>query len=624
MSPPAGAEPAPGSGPRAGSGLPVWDRAALLAANLEAVGARFPGLARILEASPAEGLEADLTPSGDPTARLAGGPWLHSTRSPRAEARRLASACLSRGEDCAVLLGFGLGYQAEACLEAGAERILVVEAEAGMLKAALGLRDLSALLGDERLGFMVGGEPEALIGALELSGAAKAGILALRAAEQYREDWYGRAAAAARRWLAKTSINENTLRRFGRLWVRNLARSIGHIAEARGVSELEGAFAGIPALVLAAGPSLDLVLPHVREISRRALIVCVDTALRSILRVGIEPDFLVVVDPQYWNWRHVADLESPGSFLVSESAAWPAVFRRRSRSLFLGGSLFPLGRAIESLSGIRGSLGAGGSVATSAWDLARLMGCPEIWMAGLDLGFPGGSTHAGASLFEQRSLATGRRLRPGSTSLAAALLDSRCFKAASNEGGEVLTDERMSLYAWWFESRLARSDSPTTFSLCPGGLAIPGMICGPVEELLARPVLRPRIDQSLDCLALWQAPASAEGKGEEGLVSLLAALEAIARAAETAHAAAREAAARNAAGLGDLGDLLELLDRSDALILASAAKDVAGFLMPPMSRLLARRARDLKESLEQSAAVYASVAESARYHLEVLGEGRPA
>ncbi|HET7838118.1 MAG TPA: hypothetical protein VFL04_00060, partial [Rectinemataceae bacterium] len=167
------------------AGFAARDGGALLRSNLEAIGSRFPELAAILAETPADELETEATLSGEPTARPAGGAWLHSTRSPRDEAKRLAAACLSAGEDCALLLGFGLGYQAEACLEAGATMVIVVEAEPGMLKAALCARELGVLLADERLGFIVGGEPEAVIGALELSGARKAGILALKGAERY-------------------------------------------------------------------------------------------------------------------------------------------------------------------------------------------------------------------------------------------------------------------------------------------------------------------------------------------------------------------------------------------------------------------------------------------------------
>ncbi len=599
-------------------------------ANLEALGRRFPELASLVAAAEEIELEPLKAATGEPSARLPGG-LLHSSRDPRAEARRIAEASASSGADTTALLGFGLGYIAEALLEGGAERVIACEAEPGALKAAFGLRDLGTLLADERLGFVVGGEPEGLISALELSGGANAAVLELKAATLARGEWFDRARRAAERWNSKGAVNENTLRRFGRLWVRNLSRNLWAAAAFPGVERLTGLFAGeaaappIPALVLAAGPSLDLVLPHIGEISKRALVVCVDTALRSLLRFGMEPDFLVVVDPQYWNWRHLAGLTSPSSFLVSETAAWPAIFRGEQRGTFLGGSLFPLGRRIEALAGAKGHLGAGGSVATSAWDLCRIMGCSAAWMAGLDLAFPGGQTHAKASLFEQRALASGERLAPASSAQAEALVGGSSFEAPSAEGGTVRTDQRMTLYAWWFESRLSRPLSPPTLSLSPGGLGIPGLAVGSVEELLSLPDRRGEIDARLERAAAMQAEAQAGGRPSdcvaEGLAGLRTELEAIARIAEGARAAAREGRTAFAAG-EDCRGCLAVLESADRALLEEDARDIAGFLLPPLAEILGAKARDLGDGLERSERLYERLAESARYHLGVLRDAR--
>lgn len=609
--------------------------ASTLAKNLEALRLRFPALACLVaEASPV-GLEAAPTPSGAMSARfsssLSSGAWLHSSRDPRAEARRLASAAGDGGEDVAVLLGFGLGYAAEACLEAGFDHVIACEASAGMLKAAFCLRDLSAALVDGRLGFVAGGESEGLVSALELSGGSRACLVVNKAEEASDPDWYGRAREAAGRWNAKGAINEGTLRRFGRLWVRNLARNLGPAARSPGIERLEGLFGGLsgspslPAIVLAAGPSLDEVLPYMDRITRRALVVCVDTALRSLLGSAatggraLEPDFLVVVDPQYWNWRHVADLKSPNAILVSESAVWPAVLRGGYRAAFLGGSFFPLGRRIEAAAGPKGLLGAGGSVATSAWDLCRSMGSSPIWMAGLDLSYPGGRTHAAASLFEQRALASGSRLSPASRAQAAALLSPECYMAPAADGGSVRTDRRMALYAWWFESRLTRPGSPVTYSLCPGGLAVPGLEVRPLEELLELPDRRAEIDERLAMASAIRPPEGAREASLRGLGSLRGELETIAAIAESAEARAREGSALFASG-ADCRPCLAALEAADRGLLGIEARDVAGFLMPPLSEFAAKRSDDPGSSLERSASLYRSLADSARYHLAVLSQ----
>ena len=600
----------------------------LLEPNLAALAGRFPDLAASVAAGSRAGARAVPGRLGEISARLPVGPdrsvgaLLHSSRDPRAEARRIAKAAAAAGADTVVLLGLGLGYQAEACFEAGFSRVVACEAEPAVLAAALGLRELSHLLADERLGFVVGGEPEGLISALELSGGSRAYILEIAAAEADKP-WFEAARKAAERWNAKGMANENTLRRFGRLWVRNLARNLPEAAASPGVDCLAGLFQGIPALVLAAGPSLDTVLPRIKELSRRALVVCVDTALRSLLRYGLEPDFLVVVDPQYWNWRHLAGLFSPSSFLVSESSAWPAVFRAPRRGTFLGGSLFPLGRRIEAFAGRKGALGAGGSVATSAWDLCRVMGCSPLWMAGLDLGFPEGRTHARASLFEQRSLDAGRRLEPAASVQAAALVGGRSFVAPAADGGNLRTDERMALYAWWFESRFSRPLSPPTLSLGSGGLAVPGLGRSSAAELLACPDRRREIDEALG--RAQAAARSARGAATlsaglaAGLADLRGQLEAIAREAEAAGEAARQGREAFVSG-GDLAPCLAAIDRADSLLLGIEARDVAGFLLPPLAELLGGEARDVGESLGRSEAIYRELARSARYHLEVLSE----
>jgi hypothetical protein len=603
----------------------------ILAANLACLGERFPELATLVEGAEEIRLEVCETASGDMSARLPGGLWLHSSREPRGEARRLAAAGLAPGADAAVLLGFGLGYAAEACLESGVDRVIACSASPGAIKAALGLRDLRTLLADERLGFVAGGESEGLIAALELSGASRAAIFENRAEASLEPEWFSRARRAAERWNAKGQVNENTLRRFGKLWVRNLARNLDQAAACPGVGRLEGLFEGeavsdpMPAIVLAAGPGLDRVLPRIRDISRRALVVCVDTALRSLLRQGVEPDFLVVVDPQYWNWRHVAGLSSPSSILVSEMAAWPAVFRSSYRAAFLGGSLFPLGRRIESFSGSKGQLGAGGSVATSAWDLARLMGCSPLWMAGLDLSFPEGQTHARASLFEQRALGSGSRLLPASSAQAAALVGGASFEARAADGGKVRTDQRMTLYAWWFESRLCRPLSPRTISLSPGGLAIPGLELARADELLSLPDRRREIEAGLARAAIMgpsaESPSEARAAAAKGLDELLRQLQSIASIAEAARAASREGQAAFARG-GDCSASVSALEAADRALLGLDAREIAGFLLPPLSELTGRRARDLGESLAQSESLYQSLEESARYHLEMLRQAR--
>jgi hypothetical protein len=240
-------------------------------------------------------------------------------------------------------------------------------------------------------------------------------------------------------------------------------------------------------------------------------------------------------------------------------------------------------------------------------------------MGGLDLGFPGGQTHARASLFEQRALGQGSRLAPAATRLAAGLFGAATQLVPSNSGGLVASDQRMALYAWWFEARLARPDAPRTLSLAPRGRAIPGLPLGSLEELLALAPRRSEIDGALERLC------GAGGNGTPLAETLSGLLEGLDRVAEIAGRGARLArAAEEEGGEGPAPALLSSLEMIDGELRSSGLGDIVGFLLPPLGSLLGAEAEPAT-SLRTTARLYAFIEDSARSQhallSDSLGEG---
>jgi hypothetical protein len=594
--------------------------------NLAALEGRRPELAAKLrrlaadEGTGADGdapaLELKPTRTGRPSATLRGA-WLHSRYDPVAEAKAFADASVSASTELALLFGFGLGYATEALLAAGVS-VVAVEPELGVLREALAVRELGGALSSPLLTILVADALDGTAGGTEeLEAAVSAAIDGIepRSLRWAEHPAYARLYPAeaerlrslAARYTEKDRINEATLRRFGRRWVRNLAANAALVPLLPGIAELRDAYRGLPALILAAGPSLDEALPYLGELRERALVISVDTALRSALRAGVEPDYTVVVDPQYWNARHLDRCYAPRCALVTEPAVWPSALRGRWRARYLCSSLYPLGRYLEERCGKpKGALGAGGSVSTSAWDFARQLGCSPIYLAGLDLSFPGGHTHARASLFEQRALAEGERLRPASDALFAAMRGGRPYRAPANDGGTVVSDRRLSLYAWWFESRAARHPETRSRTLSRGGLRIAGLPLAELEELLALPPRRAEIDAIGARLTAAASEGWAEASASGALAGLVAELRRV------------EGLCLRGLALAESGDL-DGLAALDAELLASEAKDVAGFLFSSVDELVGVRATNLEQSMAQSTRLYRALAESARWHAELLG-----
>jgi hypothetical protein len=611
-------------------------------ANFRILEAQYPGLAeKILREAPEDPAEkairVETARSGDPTLAL-GNIYVHSPRDPVREARRLAEN--TGGEGPIVILGFGLGYAAEAAAAAAPDRpLVVVERHPAILKTALEVRDLGVFLAQRPALFVIGDAPEAVTAALRLleerqeASGRGAGLYALirnRALTGLDQEWYSAVEQRLRTWSSREDVNMATLRRFGKRWVRNLGANRDAIRDLPGVSELFARLSPLPfpVLLVAAGPSLDNIAPLLPDLARRAALVAVDTSQRFLVERGVDPDFTVAVDPQYWNARHLDRAPAPNTCLVAESAVWPSVLRAPFARSFLCASLFPLGRFIEERLGPRGSLGAGGSVATTAWDFARslLAANGDIWVAGLDLSFPGLKTHFQGALFETRAFPESRRFLPVETLSTRSLRDGFPFRAPSANGGEVLTDRRLSLYASWFENQARLYPTLRNHSLSPEGLAIDCFPVSPVEELLALP---PRRDEIRALLAEafsgierdFNAPPAREERAnrcQAAFTDLLRGLESLrALAAESADlATAADPQGR------DREQVLTRLDDVNRLVMESEVKDVAGFLFSPLAGLEASPAPPGTDPygryLELSAQLYRSLAETAEYHLRIL------
>ena len=581
-------------------------------------------------------LKIETAASGKPTLVI-NGLYVHSPRDPEREGRRLAEASLAEASlaetanGTVVILGFGLGYAAQAVAELSPQTpIIIVEKRLSVLRAALELRDLSSLFSPPRhIALIPGGdglEINTILSFFEKTtgqssgqssghgaAASAARVIRNRTLIALDEQWYASIESRLRAWAMKEDTNRATLHKFGKRWIRNLSRNMSAIRDLPGIARLAGLAAQgepaalevpvaepLPVFLAAAGPGLDSVAPFLPEIRKRCIIVAVDTSLRFLLRSGVDPDFTLVVDPQFWNNRHLDRCAGERTRLVAESAVYPPVLRLAGppadvfKETYLCGSLFPLGAFIEQRVDPKGALGAGGSVATSAWDFSRILGARQIWIAGLDLAFPGLKTHCKGARFEEKALAESGRLNPAETWLLHALRGGFPFNAPSISGGQVLTDRRLSLYAAWFESCFRQFPAIRSYSLSPDGLNIAGLEQAEPEALLALPERRAEIDSRLEAAtarikAAFFEPQEARQRGERyenALAALHSGLNQISGACKKGIQTAEQALRRRPKP-AEREKTLAALGEINRCIFESEVKEIAGFLFPLYEQALA-------------------------------------
>ncbi len=561
--------------------------------NIALFAQRFPPLAQQFQLSGTQDIPAELlapveilpAKNGQPTARE-NGIFFHSGYNPGREAETAVKNAKNIQAEVytAVFYSLGLGYSViEWAKKYPNDNLIIVETDPRYFFTALSAVDFESVFSVPNLIIALQADPSQVISLIEKCGGfTHSSIIANNAQAEHAKDYYLGLTNLINRNRQKSTINNATLEKFSHLWLRNSCRNLDKTASLDGVARYEGKCPDkLPALVLAAGPTLEQVLPHLKELKNKTIIIAVDTALRSCLMAGVEPDFIVLVDPQYYASRHIEGLSSKSSVLIAESAAYPSVFRFDCREIILCSALFPLGQYFEKRLGPKGELGAGGSVSTTAWDFARMTGAGEIYFAGLDLGYPDRQTHIRGSTFEEKSHTVSNRKSSAERAGIQGLFAAGIKKDKDYKGNMILTDEKMKMFSWWFESKCVEFPEVTTFTLSDRSLNIPGIKVSSVKELLEKPdvpELRKTFFEAENSSRFKNDPVLFQKTKKELISGLDDLYQTAKKGLSLSHEGLTATPQRSAA-------IMTQLEKIETLILTSELKDAASLVFPTERRL---------------------------------------
>jgi hypothetical protein len=346
----------------------------------------------------------------------AGGAVAIHSRDPEREADRAATQLLGESApEVAVVIGFGLGYLADALeRQQWAGRLLVIEPLPESVEPMLTRRDWHDWLQSDRLRVLVGPDYSGAADCWKWfgDGLDEPRLFVHPVIERIRPADVASARAVLQRIRYDAVSNAEARRKHGGRYLLNTLRNLPAIASQPEVSSLRDAAAGMPTIVVGAGPSLDSSMPALRQVQERALIIAVDTALRPLLAGDVRPHAVVAVDPSEANGQHLIDLpDCEDTFLVSEGSVEPlAVASFTGRTFFFSVSDHQPWPWLRGLGAGAGPLRAWGSVLTSAFDLARMMGSDPVVFAGADLSYPDDRPYCRGVSFEEE---WGRRARWG-------------------------------------------------------------------------------------------------------------------------------------------------------------------------------------------------------------------
>ena len=376
-------------------------------------------------------LTLSLAINGQPTAQaFVNGQsfYLHSSVNPEIEARFLVDS-LKMTEDY-IVFGMGLGYHVLELLNRyRSARVHIFESNIYLLYMAFTYIDWTTYIASGRILVVYNDDPKQLISELgsQFAEMKKAELLVHYPAIKMIED------AQTRQLLEDFFVTTSSMREQGGLLDSNF--EIISKLNLPECGELKDIFKDKAVVIVGAGPSVDSQLDRLRKYRDKITVFATGHITRRLVNEEIIPDAVIITDPQPLMYKQIDGVNLKGIPMILLSTASSSVID------YYNGSIYVAYQSGYELAEIKAKeIGAtlfetGGSVTTTALDIALRFGASKIIFVGVDLAYTGGYSHASG---EGRKVENIDGLR----------------KVRSNTGDMVYTSKNLDIYRKWIERRI--------------------------------------------------------------------------------------------------------------------------------------------------------------------------
>lgn len=427
--------------------------------------------------------------------------FLHDPKAPFSELVGYYNLVPEDATGVAVLIGMGLGYTPPAMLISRTQlrHLVIVEPETGIFIQALHAMDLSRLLADQRVSLAIGQEINVPVLLAPMSRALQLEsmyILRHTPCFQVSPELYTNMHDEIYKHGNALNTGGNTITAYGGKFIDNRLRHLSAIHHQQLLEHLKDAFAGVPAIIVAGGPSLNKNIHLLQKAKGRAVIIAADTVLPALLAHGVTPDFTSCIDMQDITLEKIIDVadKATETSLVCSSWLTPNVTKNfPARQVYWTFMAKHMEKWLNNL--LEGKLlttGAG-TVAQMNFITAYMLGCSPIVFVGQDLAFSEQEGHA------LHTSLTGR------DELKALEARGEILWVDGYGGGKVPTYRAYLGFKHHFERAMAANKDRQFINATEGGVRLEG-----AEELPLQEVLRRHCGQEIDVAAIIKEK---EGRG---------------------------------------------------------------------------------------------------------------
>lgn len=355
---------------------------------------------------------------------------------------------------------------------------------------------------------------------------------------------------------AMATVSNDTLEQRLRVWVRHFLANLPRCVERVPGRALTEWLRGYPAVLVAAGPSLDRNVELLAGAADKAVVVGVNTAMGALERAGVKADFLVALEVLDVSCQLSALEFNRDTSRLLCTWANPALFQLPGGAAYPFAAANPYFTSVSREVGLGGGVDMGGSVANAGFNLLRMMGADPIVLVGQDLAYTDSRAYARGTVFEEieveldgasarlNNLETKRRIGasvPGAdTTREVASVEA----VPGWGGGTVATTMEFNYFRYMFETYARHMPDTRLINATEGGARVEGFEEKPLAEVLgelrsrpcpprpAEPVIRPdRVRAALEAelaatrTVIELARVARSGGGADSMDQLAAAVK---------------------------------------------------------------------------------------------------
>lgn len=266
---------------------------------------------------------------------------------------------------------------------------------------------------------------------------------------------------------------------------RNALRNFKWVDDGIAIKRVRGRGKGIPAVLIAAGPSLNSqwgLLRELRKAKPGIPFIIVGRTYKKAMAEGVWPDFVVEVEQYEWDSDifMFAPEPPPDCIFAFTLAACPKLARvwQGPKMALVDHNTAQLFEPEMKLH--EDSVDGGNSVLHHCFNVAKILGSNPLYLAGVDFGYPNGTA--------EETHATGTfHAWPGDI-LKAENIHQEALELPANDGGMVRSSQPYRNFGTLLSVQIERAKMTLpelqVFSFSPRGLKVDGVVYKDLKETL--------------------------------------------------------------------------------------------------------------------------------------------